>query len=318
MRNKIAITTILLFSLLISSASADSKMNVVINGQAVLFNDNPIIQNGVTLVQFKPVFDQLGINITWNQAKKQIIGTKGGSTIILNVGSKTAYINGSPLVLQVAPKVVNGSVFVPLRFVSEATGAYLNVSGNRIEITSLSQTSSPPVAAAPQVTIKAPVITPTSTPITSYDTSKKRDGYLAKKYSTLYLDGESYDVDYEGVLNNDARYLLGIQSSDFDQMIGLLDAASYDKSYVYNLTKSLANDIHTTFGDDEFTIFIQMKYQTYAYPDVSPHDIVRASPTGDYEVVRTLFGIRYDFTNRIAITLFFDDGEPVFGEIKDL
>ncbi|MGC9089794.1 MAG: copper amine oxidase N-terminal domain-containing protein, partial [Caldisericia bacterium] len=44
-------------------------------------------------------------------------------TIGLQVGNPTAIVDGQVVTLDVAPVIVNGRTFVPLRFVAEAFGA---------------------------------------------------------------------------------------------------------------------------------------------------------------------------------------------------
>ena len=43
--------------------------------------------------------------------------------IDLRIGSKIAYIDGFPVTLDVAPVIINGRTFVPIRFIMETFGA---------------------------------------------------------------------------------------------------------------------------------------------------------------------------------------------------
>lgn len=303
MKNKIAIITVFLFTLVIGTVNADSRMNVVINGQTVLFDHDPIVQNGVTLVQFKPVFNDLGIGISWSQAKKQIVGAKGGTSIILNVGQKKAYVNGSPVLLQVAPKVVEGSVFVPLRFISEATGASINVSGKIIEITSHPESSS-----VPTVTIsKAPSSS------NSYTTDKERNQYLANKYPALYINGRSIDVNFSGSTDSNGLYSLVIQFTDIDDMLYILEENQNDRDIVYRLTRNIAYDINKIFKQDETSIFLQVKHETTFDPLGLPQDIVTLLPNGNYQTLRFIYVVSYDFVQSEAWIFLMDDyAEPEY------
>lgn len=95
---------------------------VTYNGQPIRFDVNPIIDNGSTLVQFRPVFETLGLTITWDEKTKKITGTNESWKVEMQIGSKFAYVNGRGSQLEVAPMLKEGNTMIPLRFISEATG----------------------------------------------------------------------------------------------------------------------------------------------------------------------------------------------------
>ncbi|WP_020620657.1 copper amine oxidase N-terminal domain-containing protein [Paenibacillus daejeonensis] len=110
----------------LSSASAEAATNpikVKYDDKQLQFSPNPIIDNGTTLVPFRPLFEAMGMSVDWNNERKVVTGKKEGLTIVLTVGSKQATVNGQPLQLSLAPQVRGGSTLVPLRFVGESTGA---------------------------------------------------------------------------------------------------------------------------------------------------------------------------------------------------
>lgn len=104
----------------------------------ILFSEDPIIRNGVTLVQFRPIFEALGLEVEWDAKNRKAIGTKDNFYLELTVGSNTALVNDSEKELSLSPTIVNGSVMVPLRFVGEATGRQVywrtNTEGPKISI----------------------------------------------------------------------------------------------------------------------------------------------------------------------------------------
>lgn len=108
-----------LFAASNSFAAEEQKISVLVDGEAVVFTTEPFLENGTTLVPFRTIFTKLGLTIGWDQATKTATGKKEGLSIELQIGSKTALVNGEKKPLTVAPKVVNGETFIPLRFVSE-------------------------------------------------------------------------------------------------------------------------------------------------------------------------------------------------------
>jgi hypothetical protein len=70
--------------------------------------------------------EALGSQVTWDGATKQAIIKLAGSTLTVTVGSKVAYMDKKMTTLDVPAEIVGGRTFVPLRFVSEAFGAFVD------------------------------------------------------------------------------------------------------------------------------------------------------------------------------------------------
>lgn len=104
------------------SAAADD-IKVILDAHRVDFNIAPYILDGTTFVQFRPLFEKLGISITWDSKTRTIIGEKEGTYIRLQIDSKHASVDGENIELSAPPVIVDGHTFVPLRFVSEAVQA---------------------------------------------------------------------------------------------------------------------------------------------------------------------------------------------------
>lgn len=87
------------------------------------FTVKPFIDNGSTLVPIRGTLEQLGFLIEWIHKDQLVVVKKDDTVITLKANTKTATINGKSHTLQTPAKLINGSVFVPLRFISEATGS---------------------------------------------------------------------------------------------------------------------------------------------------------------------------------------------------
>ena len=123
---RVAIATIITAASGAVSASA-APIAVMVNGNPVNFGGtNPMEVQGSVLVPLRGVFEALGAVVNYNGATHTINAEKGSSTIILPIGSQTAVVNGQPESLSQPAQVVAGSTLVPLRFVAEALGAYVD------------------------------------------------------------------------------------------------------------------------------------------------------------------------------------------------
>ncbi|WP_276353976.1 stalk domain-containing protein [Cohnella caldifontis] len=105
-------------------------IRVFVQGEAVDFQTAPYLDRGNTLVPFRPIFEKLGLAIEWDAKSRKITGSKDNLTIDLTVDQRQAKVNGKTATLAVAPIIKNGSTFVPLRFISEATGLQTIWDGN--------------------------------------------------------------------------------------------------------------------------------------------------------------------------------------------
>lgn len=118
----IVLIAIMLSAVMPISASAFlGKRDVVVNGYAL--SGGAIDKYNHTFVPFRELFTELGLTVRYDAKSKKVTGTKGKQNVTFTIGSKTATINGQKKTLQVAPFNSKGSVYVPLRVVSEATGS---------------------------------------------------------------------------------------------------------------------------------------------------------------------------------------------------
>ena len=100
-------------------------IRVFIHGEEVEFQSAPYLSNNTTLVQFRPIFEKLGLSLEWDANNRKITGNKAGLELELTINKQEAVVNGKKSPLVAAPKIKNDYTFVPLRFIGEATG--LNV-----------------------------------------------------------------------------------------------------------------------------------------------------------------------------------------------
>jgi hypothetical protein len=123
MRRRIALlcASLLLAGLLAGVASAQTRdIKVVLNGQRITFDQQPFIEEGRTLVPIRAVFAGMGADIGYDDQTRTATVRVGGTTVVVQADNRTAQVNGSPRELDVAARIVNGRIVVPLRFMVEA------------------------------------------------------------------------------------------------------------------------------------------------------------------------------------------------------
>jgi hypothetical protein len=83
----------------------------------------PIIKNSTTFVPLRFVGEAFGASVQWDGIFQLVDIALSGRTIRLQIGNKTAVVNGKNVVLNLAPFLQTGTTMVPIRFVSEVLGA---------------------------------------------------------------------------------------------------------------------------------------------------------------------------------------------------
>lgn len=107
------------------------QMNITIkiNGNVIVFDQQPIVVQGRTLVPLRAIFEQLGVNIEWDAKAQTVKAAKGKKKMSLKIGAPQANVDGKSIKLDQQARIVNGRTLVPLRFVSESLGAKVNWNG---------------------------------------------------------------------------------------------------------------------------------------------------------------------------------------------
>ncbi|MCR4399202.1 MAG: stalk domain-containing protein [Firmicutes bacterium] len=102
------------------AAMGDRSPKVFVNGKRPAFDVPPVIVSGKTVVPIRAIASALGAAIEWREETREIVISKGETTIVLQLENRVAVVNGQEMQLDVPPRSVNGRALVPLRFVGEA------------------------------------------------------------------------------------------------------------------------------------------------------------------------------------------------------
>lgn len=97
-----------------------TDVKIELDGYILSSDMSPVIVNDRTLVPFRAIAEAMNVKVEWISETRTIKASNGAQRLVLNVGSTTAYINESPVVLDVAPEIIKDRTMIPLRFFSTA------------------------------------------------------------------------------------------------------------------------------------------------------------------------------------------------------
>lgn len=75
-----------------------------------------------TMVPVRRLAELMGATVEYDAATRQITITRAADTIVLTLDSTTAYQNGIPFQMDVAPYAENNRTFIPIRYIAEFFG----------------------------------------------------------------------------------------------------------------------------------------------------------------------------------------------------
>jgi|GEM_PF-6903356 len=88
----------------------------------------PFVQNGYVWVPYRFVSEQLGLNMEYNSEQEIIEYGRGDQSIVLQLDSDTAVVNGETVAIDAAPRKIANRIYVPLGTIAEYFGFSVELS----------------------------------------------------------------------------------------------------------------------------------------------------------------------------------------------
>lgn len=104
-----------------------SKPKVYVNNER-LDSETFIAYSGVTMVPFRDIFARYDMEVKWDNVQKIVLASSKDGSIVIKLAqdSNDGYVNNKKYNLTQSPALVNGVLYVNLRFISESIGAKVN------------------------------------------------------------------------------------------------------------------------------------------------------------------------------------------------
>lgn len=102
-------------------------ITVAVDGRNIEFSGTqPVKMGNTVMVPLRGVFERMGASVDWQESNQTVLAHRGNTRVELRVNDTTAYVNGKAMAVNRPAVVRNGSTLVPIRFISESLGAYVD------------------------------------------------------------------------------------------------------------------------------------------------------------------------------------------------
>ncbi|MBC9784104.1 N-acetylmuramoyl-L-alanine amidase [Heliobacterium chlorum] len=145
--------------------AAQPTLSVLVNGNPVNSDVQPVISNDRVLVPIRAVSESLGATVNWYNETKTVVVTKGSTVIQLTVDSKEIVGTFGRKEIDVPAQLMNDRVFLPVRAVAELFGCTVNFDDATRQV-QISMPDNPgPTAPSPVTPPDSPSRGSTSSPV---------------------------------------------------------------------------------------------------------------------------------------------------------
>ncbi|MCL2351426.1 MAG: stalk domain-containing protein [Firmicutes bacterium] len=108
---------------------ADQDISVYVNYLGISLDQKPVIENDRLLVPLRAIAENLKLTVCYEDSTKTITAANKAHMIVLTIGSAEAVVDGKTVILDAPAKIINGRTMVPLRFIGESLGLYVEWDG---------------------------------------------------------------------------------------------------------------------------------------------------------------------------------------------
>ena len=118
------ITLILALVMVMCAASAfAADVKVLVNGEEIAFDREPVKEGETVLVPFRFVAEKLGAKVSWHQETKTVFSEYEGSIITTQIGNELMFVNNNTFTLETAPTLATDRTLVSVEVFKNAFGA---------------------------------------------------------------------------------------------------------------------------------------------------------------------------------------------------
>lgn len=113
-----------------------SRLTVYLDGTLLQMDTQPQVRNQRTMAPVRALAEALGADVAWDPDTWQVTMTRAGSTLTMTPGDPTAWVDGTPVEMDVAPYADQNRTYFPVRYAAELFGQEVtwNAAQRRVDI----------------------------------------------------------------------------------------------------------------------------------------------------------------------------------------
>lgn len=113
----------------LGSGAGAEEIKVRIENRVPWFDEAPMIRGGAVVVPIRSMIDAMDGTLRWDLEQRTVTGWANGRRVDVVLNSRSARVNGKSVQMDEPAFLHKGRIFVPLRFIAEATGHLVSFEG---------------------------------------------------------------------------------------------------------------------------------------------------------------------------------------------
>lgn len=99
-----------------------SRITIYVDGLLLQMDTQPQVKNERTMAPIRALAEALGAEVEWDPETWEVTMTRAGSTVSMTPGQATAWVDGEPVEMDVAPYADQNRTYFPVRYAAQFFG----------------------------------------------------------------------------------------------------------------------------------------------------------------------------------------------------
>lgn len=126
-----AVIKALLAKKIMLAYETQKRIQVKINDAYLNMDVPPVIINGRTMVPMRAILESLGATVSYDGKTSTVTAKAGTTTVIMSINNIYAKVDGTRVIMEAPPTVVQGRTMVPARIIAESLGKQVEWQANQ-------------------------------------------------------------------------------------------------------------------------------------------------------------------------------------------
>ena len=108
----------LVFSFVTVFADANEEIKVVVDGEAVTFDQGPVLVEDAPMVPLRAIFEKMGAFVNWDNDTETAVIISQDTVTMLQIGNNKIFKSGEAIEITKAPVLLNDRTLIPVEAVA--------------------------------------------------------------------------------------------------------------------------------------------------------------------------------------------------------